>query len=140
MIVKDIMQTDVTTVGANDSLHIAEDLMTLGHLRHLPVIVGDHRLVGLVTERDLEPFVSAEVGGLIKGAELKTIPVRMVMRCGVATARPGERLSEALQLMIDNQIGCLPVVDGDKLAGLLTQADCLRAFAELLDSSERVVH
>ena len=139
MIVKDIMQTDVTTVGANDSLHVAEDLMALGHLRHLPVIVGD-RLVGLVTERDLEPFVSAEVGGLIRGAELKTIPVRMVMRCGVATARPSEPLSEALQLMIDNQIGCLPVVDGDKLAGLLTQADCLRAFAELLDSSERVVH
>jgi CBS domain-containing protein len=132
MIVRDIMQTDVATVGVDDSLDTAEDIMMIGRMHHLPVVVGNQRLVGLLTERDLAPFASAELSRAIHAGALKAIPVRMVMRCEVLTARPEEPLSHALQVMISNHIGCLPVVDGEKLAGLLTQTDCLQAFAELL--------
>jgi CBS domain-containing membrane protein len=137
MRVKDIMQTEVTTLGLEDTLDIAEDIMTLGRVRHLPVVGGDNRLVGLVSQRDLLKASVASVLQLGRSVEhdwLKAIPVRLVMARKLVTAGPEDPLPESVHRMITNKIGCLPVVAGGKLLGLLTETDCLKELAQLLTS------
>jgi acetoin utilization protein AcuB len=135
MQVKDIMQRDVVTLGLEDSLDVADDIMTLGRVRHLPIIAGESHLVGLVTQRDLLRASLASVLDLGRKAEhewLKSIPVRVVMHTELETIAPEDSLKSAVDRMIAKKIGCLPVVEQGKLVGLLTETDCLRVLAEAL--------
>ena len=135
MAVKDIMQSEVATLHLDDNLDIADDIMTLGRVRHLPVVDADGRLVGLVTHRDLLKASVASVLNLGRAAEkdwLGSIPVRVVMATDLATIEPQTPISEAVDLMIRRKIGCIPVVDGGKLVGLLTETDCLGYLKDLL--------
>jgi acetoin utilization protein AcuB len=135
MQVKDIMQRDVVTLGLEDSLDVADDIMTLGRVRHLPIVAGESHLVGLVTQRDLLRASLASVLDLGRKAEhewLKSIPVRVVMHTEIETIAPDDSLKSAVDRMIAKKIGCLPVVEKGKLVGLLTETDCLRVLAEAL--------
>lgn len=135
MKVREIMQKEVATLGLEDSLDVAEDIMTLGRVRHLPVLAGNRHLVGLVTQRDLLKASVASVLELSRSVEhdwLKAIPVRLVMSTELLTVSPNDTLNEALQLMISRKFGCLPVVADGKLVGLLTETDCLQVLAGLL--------
>jgi CBS domain-containing membrane protein len=135
MRVQDVMQKEVTTLDLEDSLDVAEDIMTLGRVRHLPVVAGDRRLVGLVTQRDLLRASVASVLELSRPVEhdwLKAIPVRLVMSTELLTVSPKDTLNEAVQLLISRKFGCLPVVEDGKLVGLLTETDCLQVLAGLL--------
>ncbi len=137
MQVKDIMQHDIVTLGLEDSLDMADDIMTLGRVRHLPVVAGESRLVGLVTQRDLLKASLASVLQLGRAAEhdwLKGIPVRVVMTKELETVSPNETLKNAVDRMIAKKIGCLPVVEEGKLRGLLTETDCLQVLASALTS------
>ncbi len=138
MRVREIMQKEVVTLGLEDSLDVAEDIMTLGRVRHLPVVAGDRRLVGLVTQRDLLKASVASVLALSRSVEhdwLKAIPVRLVMSTELLTVSPEDTMEEAVGLMISKKFGCLPVVDGGKLVGLLTETDCLGVLAGFLKNS-----
>lgn len=135
MQVKDFMQRQVVTLGLEDSLDVAEDIMTLGRVRHLPVVAGESRLVGLVTQRDLLRASVASVLKLGRAVEhdwLKAIPVRVVMTTEIETASPSDSLKSAVDDMISKKIGCLPVVENGKLLGLLTETDCLQVLASAL--------
>src|SRR5213593_1315680 len=108
MRVKDIMQTEVTTLRLEDSLDLADDVMNLGRVRHLPVVAGDRRLVGLLTQRDLLKASVASVLELrhaVKHDWLKVIPVKLVMTNEVLTIHPDEPLREAVELMIARKFG-----------------------------------
>jgi CBS domain-containing membrane protein len=138
MRVREIMQKDVATLGLEDSLDVAEDIMTLGRVRHLPVVAGDRRLVGLVTQRDLLKASVASVLELSRSVEhdwLKAIPIRLVMSTDLLTVTPDDTLEEAVRLMISKKFGCLPVVENGKLVGLLTETDCLGVLARFLKDS-----
>jgi CBS domain-containing protein len=142
MHVKDIMQHHVVTLGLEDSLDVAEDIMTLGRVRHLPVVAGESRLVGLVTQRDLLKASLASVLELGRAAEhdwLKAIPVRVVMTREIETASPDDSLKSAVERMIARKIGCLPVVEDGKLLGLLTETDCLHVLASALTNEPPAV-
>jgi CBS domain-containing protein len=135
MSVKDIMQSEVTTLRLDDNLDIADDIMTLGRVRHLPVVDAEGRLVGLVTHRDLLKASVASVLNLGRGAEkdwLGAIPVRIVMATDLATVAPQTSIGEAVDLMITRKIGCIPVTENGKLVGLLTESDCLGYLKDLL--------
>jgi CBS domain-containing protein len=137
MQVKDIMQRNVATLGLEDSLDVAEDIMMLGGVRHLPVVAGESRLVGVVTQRDLLKASLASVLGLGRAVEhdwLKAIPVKAVMTKEIEIASPGDSLKSAVDRMIAKKIGCLPVVNDGKLLGLLTETDCLQVLANVLVS------
>ena len=130
--VRDIMARDPTTLGRNDTLDLADDLMNLGRIRHMPV-VDEGSLVGIVSQRDL--FRSALVVALGFGrktqrAVIKTIKVKEIMTEHVITISPDASLKEAARVMIDKKIGCLPVVNGENLIGLITETDILRYFVE----------
>jgi len=125
------MTTDVTTVGRNDELTIADDIMKMKRLRHLPV-VEEGRLVGILTQRDL--FHAALSTALNFGEKaqkgfLKTVVVKEVMTDEVLTIDPGADVKEAARRMIEHKIGCLPVVENGKLVGIVSETDLLRLVA-----------
>jgi CBS domain-containing protein len=130
VIVDDIMRTEVVTLGRNDTLDLANDILQLGRIRHLP-IVEDGRLVGVISQRDLFRSALSRALGYGTKAEqamLKTLLVKEVMTDEVVTIPPGTSIKEAVRLMIEKKIGCLPVVQDGRLVGLITETDLLRCL------------
>jgi CBS domain-containing protein len=130
--VRDLMARDPATLGRNETLDLAESIMNLGRIRHMPV-VDDGEIVGIVSQRDL--FRSALITALGFGrkttsALIKTITIKEIMTEHVITISPEASLKEAARVMIDKKIGCLPVVEDHKLIGLLTETDILRYVVE----------
>jgi CBS domain-containing protein len=127
-----LMSQDPATLGRNETLDLAESIMNLGRIRHMPV-VDDGKIVGIVSQRDL--FRSALITALGFGrkttsALIKTIKIKEVMTEHVITISPEATVKEAARVMIDKKIGCLPVVEDQKLIGLLTETDILRYVVE----------
>jgi len=131
--VRDIMTPEVTTLGRNDSLQVIKDIMTLGRVRHFPVI-DDGKLVGVVSQRDL---YKASLGSVMKYGEkaqrlfLEGIAVKEVMCEPVITIAPHASVKDAARLMTDKKIGCLPVLEGPKLVGIVTETDMLKLVVEM---------
>jgi CBS domain-containing protein len=132
------MRPDPLTLSVTDKLDIADDLMRLGRIRHLPVVDGS-RLVGIVSQRDL---LRAAVSSLLEmdraseRAWLRSIRVGTVMTSHVFTVPPWVPVQTAVEIMLDQKIGCLPVVDDGKLVGLLTESDCLRQLRAVLEAGD----
>lgn len=132
--VRDLMQRDVRTIDEQALLDVAGELMRMERIRHLPVVASG-RLVGIVTQRDLFRAAVSSALELAPEAEsqwLGRIPVRDVMTREVFRAHPDTDLRHAVEMMLRERVGCLPVVENDTLVGLLTETDCLRHLARLL--------
>jgi acetoin utilization protein AcuB len=129
--VSDVMTREVRTLAPNDRLSVADELMKQGRFRHV-VIVEDGRVVGVVSRRDV--FHGALAWSLGQGKKahetlLATTPAKDVMASDVVTIDPEAKLAEAAALMRGRQVGCLPVVAGDELVGILTEGDFLALLA-----------
>jgi CBS domain-containing protein len=132
--VEEIMMGAPVTLKPEDTLDLANDLISLGRIRHIPV-VEDGRLIGLLTARDLIGAAASQIFGLKqkrKSALLKTILIKDVMKKNVITVSPRTSIKEAARLMAKKKIGCVPVVETGALVGLLTTTDILR-FVERLE-------
>jgi len=136
MKVKDLMHTHIVTLHSSDALNVAEDIMSMGRIRHLPVLDGGNRVVGIVTQRDLYKASISSVLGIDRTREqewLGKVKVRDMMTTTVTMIGAEAGVVEAVDKMVTEKIGCLPVVDEQgKLMGLLTETDCLRCFRDLL--------
>ena len=139
MRVRELMQTDVRTIDEADQIDVAEELMREEVIRHLPVL-SRQRLVGIVSQRDLfRAGISAAVGAAPGSEQARSakIPVRSVMTRQVLHAHPDAELGAAVELMLRERIGCLPVVEGEqRLVGLLSETDCLRYLARVLQQAQ----
>ena len=116
----------------NDMLSIADTVMRNERIRHLPVLDDAGRLVGIVSQRDL--FLNALVralghGTVARDRALGSIAVKDVMTGDVVTATPETPITAAAQMMVDRKIGCLPVVEGDAVVGILSESDIVAAVA-----------
>jgi CBS domain-containing protein len=130
MKVKEVMVKEVATLDINDELSLANDIMRLGRIRHLPVVDGA-RLVGIVSERDLFRSSLAQAlgyGGQASRDLMKTLRIKDIMVPGVATTSPEANLCDAVKIMMNKKIGCLPVVEDDRLVGLITETDIMVQF------------
>lgn len=131
--VRDIMTHDVQTVGRNDQLAIADNLMKQSRIRHLPVLDEDGGVCAVVSQRDL--FRGAILRALGFGARaedsmLRSVAVKEAMSGELFTATPDTTVADAARLMIERKVGCLPVVEGEKLVGIVTETDLVRLIAE----------
>lgn len=133
--VSDIMTTEVVTLDAADHLDLASDIMTLGRIRHMPV-VRNGKLVGILSQRDLFRGAISSVLQFRPAAErewLAKIRVEEVMARQVVSAQPDWPVKRAVGVMIEGRFGCLPVVDDDgRVVGLLSETDCMRLLADCL--------
>ncbi|MFI5355012.1 MAG: CBS domain-containing protein [Desulfobaccales bacterium] len=130
MTVKEVMVKEIATLDVNDELSLANDIMRLGRIRHLPVVDGG-RLAGIISERDLFRSSLAHAlgyGGQASRDLMKTLRIKDIMVKTVTTISPDAKLCEAVRLMMDKKIGCLPVVEGDRLVGLITETDIMLQY------------
>lgn len=131
--VEQFMATDLFTVRPEDVIDLAANLMHWRHVRHVPVEDDEGKLVGIVSHRDLlELFALGKTNGASE------IVVRDVMKQNVITIKPETPTLEALFLMREKNIGCLPVVKNEKLVGLITAYDFLTVSAKLFE--ERLIN
>jgi CBS domain-containing membrane protein len=132
MRVRDLMTPNVVSVRPDDTVATAYGLMLDHRFRHLVVVDGDGDLVGLLTHRDLlrhSLIERAELPLSLQRSVMRRIRVEEVMTSEVETADPGQWLQEAAQVMFENKLGCLPVAEGPRVVGILTEADFVRHFA-----------
>ncbi len=127
--VADLMTREVVTLGANEALGVADDVMGLARIRHMPVIDEDETVIGLVSQRDLFRGALARALGYGEHAQKKLLGmmrVKEVMTTELVTVPPTTSLVEAAKLMTDRKIGCLVIIEDEKLAGILTESDFVR--------------
>ncbi len=130
--VRDLMTEEVVAVTADDSLAALRDLMYDRDVRHMPVVDRDRELVGLVTKRDLlrdSLIEQRDVPDFVEEVILENRRVGELMTTAVEAVEPDADIAEAARIMFDNKFGCLPVVEGRRLVGILTEADFVRLFA-----------
>jgi len=126
--VRDAMTRDVRTVDRNERLSVADEIMKLGSFRHVVVLDEREAVVGVISSRDVFHGALAWSLGLGRSAHEKSLaayPVKQVMNTEVVTIAPDADLREAAAIMAERKVGCLPVVDGTKLVGILTEGDFL---------------
>ena len=132
LLVRDLMTEQVVALEPHESLATLRDLMYQRHVRHMPVVDGDRRLVGLVSQRDLlrnSLIEQSKVPESVEQAVLERLQVRDLMSTQVETVGPDSDLRLAAQALVENQYGCLPVVgQGRQLVGMLTESDFVRLF------------
>ena len=125
------MGTSLVTVSVSERLSTGEEIRTLGHVRHMPVVQGG-KLVGVVSERDLlraSLSVVSEHRGAERRAFLHVVEIARVMSAPAIVIGPDSTVDEAARVMAVKKIGCLPVVENDHLLGMVTETDVLRCMA-----------
>jgi acetoin utilization protein AcuB len=134
MFVRDVMNREPVTVTPETTLPEAVALASRRGIRHLP-IVHEGRLIGIVSDRDLKramasPAISLETHELTY--LLNRLQMREIMTTEVITTGPTMPVEEAARLMVERKIGALPVTEGGRVVGIVTESDVLALFVSLL--------
>jgi CBS domain-containing protein len=129
------MTRPAVTIHRSTTVEAARKLMKSRRIRHLPVVDDQDQLVGMVTDRDLrqvvlDPAVHERVAELAE--TLGRLTVERVMTVAVVTVRPETSITDAGRLMHERKIGALPVIDGLRVIGILSEEDVFRALLDLL--------
>lgn len=135
LLVRDLMTEEVFTLSSKDDLTALYDLMDAEHIRHIPVIDEEKELVGLVTHRDLLRNALSPPADLPRNMQreiLSRSSVDRIMIQDIETIEPDAPIGEAAEIMLENKYGCLPVVEGKRLVGILTEADFVRCLAGMI--------
>ena len=137
-LVRDWMTDNPISISSNCSLPEAYWLMVNNKIRRLPVI-DQNVLVGIVTVDDLRGKVPTTLIGLdpVKASEMLTqLPVRYLMSENPKTIAVDATLVEAARLMLEFNISTLPVMDGTRLVGIITESDIFRALVKQIESEQ----
>jgi CBS domain-containing protein/gamma-glutamylcysteine synthetase len=127
--VEQYMTTDLFTVNADDSVELVANMMVWEGIRHVPVEDSQHRLVGLVAARQLLRVMGESP---LKGRE-EPIAVSEIMQVDPLTAAPDMSTIDAIRLMRDKRVSCLPVVKNGTLVGIITDYDFLEIAADMIE-------
>lgn len=137
--VQDFMTDSVYTVKPNDTLHDVKQLMEMAQIRHAPVVDSDGRFCGLVTHRDILNHTVSRFADIDEQTQREidqAILVREMMQTDLTCAKPELSIIEAGELLLKLKYGCLPVVVGDILVGILTEADFIKIAVGMLKEKE----
>ena len=140
MIVEEIMTRKVITIKSGDTLFKAQELMVKNHIRHLPV-VNNKELEGIITESDFRGAFVQTITAKIPNIDSKKMLVADYMTKNPQTVQPQTNIEDAALLVYKNKIGSLPVVEGNKLVGIISILDMLGLFIDMMGiihSSSRV--
>jgi acetoin utilization protein AcuB len=135
-VVRDYMTRDAVCLRETERLRAAVELVIGRHIRHMPILDGAGRLVGIVTDRDVKRVLPSPLSSTAADeyeAILETTPLSRVMTREPLTVGPEMPMAEAIRILLSNRIGGLPVVEKGRLVGILTERDALRGYVELLE-------
>jgi len=130
----DLMTPDPVTVNANETVGRVEELMDESNIRQVPVVNG-RELIGFITDRDVRAFVSRSVADNPDAYEkARRAPVGDLMTTEPIALSPDDDLREAIEVMIEEKFGAIPVVDeAEGLVGIVSYVDVLRCFLNRLE-------
>lgn len=134
MFVSDWMTKKVFTVTQADSISSAIMLLKEKNIKHLPVVNEDNGLTGILSDRDIKDYTPSKASSFDiheLNYILFTTKVKEIMNKKVITASPNMPIEEAAMIMFDKNIGCLPVVDGKKLVGIISDKDLFRVLVDI---------
>jgi len=138
----EMIQRNPVTIGLEASFFDVRRIIHDKGVRHLPVVDKNNRPVGIVTDRDIRKAAPSEATSLsvyelnyLLG-KLK-VPAFMTPKDKLITITPDTLVEEAVQLMHDNKIGCLPVVEGGKLYGIFTETEALGLLVDLFGFKQK---
>jgi CBS domain-containing membrane protein len=127
--VRDLMTENVSTLTVDDNLAVLYDLMDGQHIRHVPVVNHENQLVGIISDRDLLRGTLGAESSLpvtVRRQMLEVLKLEEIMNISPQTVEPDDSIAEAGEAMMEFKVSCLPVVDGDRLVGILTESDFVR--------------
>jgi acetoin utilization protein AcuB len=141
MFIDKSMTRDVVTVSPETGILAAQTLMAQNRIRHLPVVVEEDILVGIVTDRDIRSAMPSTVLSEAEKAagerRLAALKVKDIMTANPVTVSPTQTLEDALLMMQNLKVGAFPVVDLEgKLKGIISVRDLTRAFVNVLGLEE----
>lgn len=140
--VSEWMTPDPITVDIDNNLSVAYQLLRLNHVRRLPVIGQDGKVVGIITWGDIREArpkgsLAEQTGGTWEAHFLAaTMSIREIMTPNPVTVAPDSSVRLAAQLMLEHKIGGLPVVVDGVLAGMITDSDLFRFLVETVPAEE----
>ena len=139
MFIKLWMHQEVITIDKDTPLGQAQEIIGQHHFRHLPVVEED-KLVGIITQTDIDKALPSAVDTTVS-PEDKTIAtlakVSSFMTETPVTAHPMDPLENVALLMHRFKIGAVPVVEDEKLVGIITETDIFQAFTEFLGAEDK---
>lgn len=121
MLVREVMTTPVIAVDSTERLLEAFNIMRSHNFKHL-IVVDNGKLVGLISDRDLLSHATRENGIYVFPRQT----VHSIMVRNVITCSPNDPIEKALNLLLDNNISCLPVVEDGEVVGIVTSRSFLR--------------
>ncbi len=136
------IQRNVMTTSPDASFFEARNLIHEKGIRHLPVVDKDSRLVGIVTDRDIRRAAPSDATTLSVHelnyllGKLK-VSAFMTPKDKLITITPDTLIEEAVQLMSDHKIGCLPILEGQKLYGIFTETDALNHLVDVFGLKQK---
>jgi len=134
------MTPNPVTIPRGLSVLKTHALMENEQVRRLLVLDDDGTLLGVVTSGDVREAMPSPVSSLEpfeRREALDEIPIEEMIGDDVITIEPGATIQEAADLMFSNKIGGLPVLDGERLVGVITQSDLMRGLVRMLDEREK---
>ncbi len=139
ILVRDYMTSPAASIPATSSLLEAVLTMRRSSFRHLPITVEDDRLVGIITDRDIQRFAPSLLGNISQeeyNRIFEETPLERVMTKAPITVTAETPIREAAAILHDKKLGCVPVVEGERLIGILTVTDLLRLLHNMLAGAE----
>jgi acetoin utilization protein AcuB len=135
MIIEEIMQKDVITLAETDTIHAAAKVIKEKGIRHIPIVNEQSGLVGLVSDRDIREAVPS----VFRMEEFKgdlQKPISTIMKTHVITGHPLDFVEEVGAVFYENHISCLPIIQENRLVGILTGTDLLHCYVELTGANQ----
>lgn len=133
--VGDYMTKDPLTLREDDLLRQAVEIVMVRRIRHIPILDGSGSLVGIVTDRDVQGTLPSPLSAAAPEeheALLETTPLSRIMTTDVITVGADDLAAEAVETLLASRIDGLPVLEENRLVGIFTVRDALRAYLQLL--------
>jgi CBS domain-containing protein len=127
-----IMTKNVKTVNLSDNLFTVRDMMIDNHFRHVPVMNGS-KLVGILSKTDIMRLSFGSVFANQESADeavLEMLTIEQVMRSSIRTINADATIKEAAEIFASEEFHALPVIEGDKLVGIVTTTDIINYLLE----------
>lgn len=130
MIAEQIMQQEVHTLKPDDKIGTALQLFRDKKIRHVPIVDDEGILVGIVTDRDVKDSTPSILNKDLSDEELNK-PLSLIMKENVMTGHPLDFVEDIAAVFYEHRIGCMPIVQGGDIVGIVTETDVLHTFVEL---------
>ena len=137
MTVKRMMKKNPITTTAETSIVDVADILKENHIHRLPVLDKKGKLIGVITEKDILHASPSPVSSLSvyeMPYMLSRLKVSNLMTKNVRTIDPDTTVEEAAKIMVDDDLSCLPVIEGEKLVGIVSKSDMFKVLYELFGS------